>query len=55
MSKDKYIFLRADKSVPYGELMEVLELLRSGGYTQVKLVALEGAPGHAAGAAPLKP
>src|SRR5881409_3998936 len=25
MSKDKYIFLRADRAVPYGELMEVLE------------------------------
>ncbi|RXH35349.1 MULTISPECIES: TonB system transport protein ExbD [Bradyrhizobium] len=52
MSKDKYVFLRADRSVPYGELMGVMELLRSGGYTRVKLVALEGAPGApAAGAA----
>src|SRR5438128_5168522 len=24
MSRDKYIFLRADRAVPYGELMEVL-------------------------------
>ena len=45
MSKDKYVFLRADRSVPYGELMGVMELLRSGGYGRVKLVALEGAPG----------
>ncbi|MCK1394104.1 TonB system transport protein ExbD [Bradyrhizobium sp. 1] len=49
MSKDKYVFLRADRSVPYGELMGVMELLRSGGYTKVKLVALEGPP-TAAGA-----
>ena len=49
MSKDKYVFLRADRSVPYGELMGVMELLRSGGYTRVKLVALEGPP-TAAGA-----
>src|SRR5205807_5695773 len=27
MSRDKYIFLRADRAVPYGELMEVLEFL----------------------------
>jgi biopolymer transport protein ExbD len=49
MSKDKYVFLRADRSVPYGELMGVMELLRSGGYSRVKLVALEGPP-TAAGA-----
>jgi biopolymer transport protein ExbD len=49
MSKDKYVFLRADRSVPYGELMGVMELLRSGGYTKVKLVTLEGPP-MAAGA-----
>src|ERR1700742_1661735 len=49
MDKDKYIFLRADRAVPYGELMGVMELLRSGGYSKVKLVALEGGP-MAAGA-----
>jgi biopolymer transport protein ExbD len=56
MSKDKYIFLRADRSVPYGELMGVMEILRSGGYSKVKLVALEGVaapPAHAA--EPAKP
>jgi len=25
MSKDKYVFLRADRIVPYGELMGVME------------------------------
>ena len=44
MSKDKYVFLRADRTVPYGELMGVMEILRSGGYSKVKLVALEAAP-----------
>ena len=44
MSKDKYVFLRADKAVPYGELMGVMEILRSGGYSRIKLVALEAAP-----------
>ena len=47
MSKDKYVFLRADRAVPYGELMDVLELLRAGGYSRIKLVALEGVPGGA--------
>ncbi|MCA6125882.1 TonB system transport protein ExbD [Bradyrhizobium sp. WSM 1704] len=57
MSKDKYVFLRADKVVPYGELMGVMELLRAGGYTKVKLVALEGVPGAPAApsAEPAKP
>jgi biopolymer transport protein ExbD len=45
--KDRRIFLRADRTVPYGELMDVLELLRSGGYLKIALVALEGIPGGA--------
>ena len=40
-NKDRFIFLRADKAVPYGDLMDVLEILRAGGYTKLKLVALE--------------
>lgn len=44
MAKDHRIFLRADRSVPYGEMMNVLELLRAGGYLKVALVALEGEP-----------
>ncbi|MCA1397209.1 MULTISPECIES: TonB system transport protein ExbD [Bradyrhizobium] len=57
MTRDKYVFLRADRMVPYGELMGVMELLRAGGYTHVKLVALEGVPGApaAAQADPAKP
>jgi biopolymer transport protein ExbD len=43
-SKDRVIFLRADRSVPYGEMMDVLEILRAGGYSKIKLVALEGVP-----------
>jgi len=35
------IFLRADKAVPYGEVMEVMNLLRKAGYLKVSLVALE--------------
>jgi biopolymer transport protein ExbD len=42
--KDRRIFLRADRTVPYGELMDVLERLRIGGYHKVALVAQEGVP-----------
>jgi biopolymer transport protein ExbD len=37
------IFLRADKAVPYGEIMEVMNLLRAAGYLKVALVGLEKA------------
>jgi biopolymer transport protein ExbD len=43
-NKDRFVFLRADRAVPYGEMMDVLEILRAGGYTKIKLVALEGVP-----------
>jgi biopolymer transport protein ExbD len=46
-NKDRFIFLRADRAVPYGELMDVLEILRAGGYAKIKLVALEGVPDSA--------
>jgi biopolymer transport protein ExbD len=35
------IFLRADKTVPYGELMEVMNVLRTAGFLRVALVGLE--------------
>lgn len=52
----KRVFLRADKTVPYGELMRVMNLLRAAGYLKVALVGLEGtevpiAPGAPADAA----
>jgi biopolymer transport protein ExbD len=37
------IFLRADKVVPYGEVMEVMNLLRAAGYLKVALVGLDKA------------
>ena len=42
--KERRIFLRADRGVSYGELMDVLERLRAGGYGHIALVALEGVP-----------
>jgi biopolymer transport protein ExbD len=53
--KDRPIFLRADRAVPYGELMNVLEILRTGGYSKIKLVALEAVADPATPAAPAQP
>ncbi len=41
-NKDERIFLRADKSVRYGDLMEVMNLLRDAGYLKIALVGLDG-------------
>jgi biopolymer transport protein ExbD len=35
------VFVRADKAVAYGSLMEVMNLLRSAGYSKIALVGLE--------------
>ena len=40
--KDERIYLRADKAVSYGDLMEVMNTLRNGGYLKVALVGLDG-------------
>jgi biopolymer transport protein ExbD len=40
--RTRRVFLRADKTVPYGELMQVMNLLRAAGYLKVALVGLEG-------------
>ena len=40
--RTKRVFLRADKTVPYSELMRVMNLLRAAGYLKVALVGLEG-------------
>ncbi len=39
--KETRIFLRADKAVGYGDLMEVMNLLRGAGYLKIALVGLE--------------
>ncbi len=39
--KDERIFLRADKTVPYGELMQAMNVLRTAGYLKIALVGLE--------------
>jgi biopolymer transport protein ExbD len=44
-SKEERIFLRADKAVSYGDLMEVMNLLRDSGYLKIALVGLEARDG----------
>ena len=42
--KDTRVFLRADKTVPYGEMMEVMNLMRKAGYLKIALVGIEKPP-----------
>jgi biopolymer transport protein ExbD len=43
--KQTPVFLYADKAVRYGDVMEIMDLLRAAGYLEVALVALEKASG----------
>jgi biopolymer transport protein ExbD len=55
MDRQQRLFLRADKSVPYGELTRVMNLLRAAGYLKVALVGLEGVEGAGEPPQPLAP
>lgn len=39
--RDETIFIRADKALSYGELMEVMNIMRDAGYLKLALVGLE--------------
>ncbi|KIN63340.1 Biopolymer transport protein, ExbD [Sulfitobacter noctilucicola] len=39
--RDTRIFIRADKSVPYGEFIRVMNILRADGFLKVGLVGLD--------------
>ncbi|WP_024516593.1 TonB system transport protein ExbD [Bradyrhizobium sp. Tv2a-2] len=39
--KDETIFIRGDKALSYGDLMEVMNVLRDAGYLKLALVGLE--------------
>ncbi|HEY8579931.1 MAG TPA: TonB system transport protein ExbD, partial [Beijerinckiaceae bacterium] len=45
LDREQRIFVRADQSVAYGELVRLMNALRAGGYLKVALVGLEGADG----------
>jgi len=47
---ERLVFVRADRGVAYGDLMDVLELLRRGNY-RMKLVTLEGVADQASSSA----
>jgi biopolymer transport protein ExbD len=59
--RSQRVFLRADRAVSYGELMEAMNLLRGAGYLKVALVGLEvtgtapAAPAPAAAPSAAKP
>jgi len=44
-NRDERIFLRADRSVPYGAVMQVMNDLRAADYLKVALVGLEARDG----------
>ena len=46
--KEQRVFVRADRAVPYGEVMEVMNLLRGAGYLKIGLVGMEAARGNSA-------
>jgi biopolymer transport protein ExbD len=39
--RSQRVLLRADQTLPYGDVMELMNLLRNAGYVKVALVALE--------------
>lgn len=49
---DRRIYVRGDKTIPYGTIMEVMATITQGGFTKVALLAEQTA---APGAAPRRP
>ena len=49
---DRRIFVRGDKTIPYGTIMEVMATITQGGFTKVALLAEQTAP---AGPSPGRP
>ena len=43
LNRDTRLYIRADRSVPYGELIKVMNVLRAEGYLKVGLVGLDPA------------
>jgi biopolymer transport protein ExbD len=43
--RDQRVFVRADRAVSYGELMDVMNALRGAGYLKIGLVGLEAGDG----------
>jgi len=45
---DRRIFVRGDRRLPYGRIMQVMVMITDGGFTKVALLAEETAPPRAA-------
>jgi biopolymer transport protein ExbD len=43
-SHDQPVFLRADRGVSYGDLMEIMNVLRGAGFLKIALVGMEDRP-----------
>jgi biopolymer transport protein ExbD len=43
--REQRVYLRADRALPYGDVMEMMNTLRAAGYNKVALVALESKNG----------
>ncbi|MBB5752008.1 TonB system transport protein ExbD [Prosthecomicrobium pneumaticum] len=41
-NREERLYLRADRRVPYGELMTLMNRLRTAGYARIALVGVEG-------------
>jgi biopolymer transport protein ExbD len=48
--RERRVFVRADRAVAYGDLMEAMNELRAAGYLKIALVGLEARPAGRAGA-----
>lgn len=57
MNREERIFIRADKSVPYGEFVNVMNALKRDGYVKIGLVGLDeaSAPPQDSQPAPTEP
>jgi biopolymer transport protein ExbD len=54
--KEQRVFVRADKAVSYGDVMETMNLLRSAGYLKIGLVGLDsGSAGEASPSGQTRP
>jgi biopolymer transport protein ExbD len=53
--KEQRIFVRADRKVAYGDVMELMNLLRTTGYLKIGLVGMEAGPAAAAAVHEAKP
>ena len=52
---ERRIFVRGDKDLAYGRIMEVMGTITQGGFTKVALLAEQTAAPSAPAAAPAKP